>query len=164
MRAGRPGCGAGGEGAPWARLLRGPSPATDRDRRRRAAARRSRDRRIWLRADVTASCFGAPGHGGGLSDGWPDRGLGYTADGELYICGRAKDLIILNGKNYYPQDIEHVVSRVEGTRDGQCVAFSRLDPTGAEVAWSPRAKSGPAYHRRGDRRSARRAGVTSEVS
>ena len=38
------------------------------------------------------------------------------------------DLIILNGKNYYPQDIEHVVSRVDGIRDGQCVAFSRLAP------------------------------------
>jgi fatty-acyl-CoA synthase len=67
--------------------------------------------------------------------GWLKTGdLGYRAGGELFICGRAKDLIILNGKNYYPQDIERVVSRVEGVRDGQCVAFSRLDPSGAEVA------------------------------
>ena len=60
--------------------------------------------------------------------------LGYQVGGQLYICGRAKDLIILNGKNYYPQDIERVVSRVDGVRDGQCVAFSRLDAAGAEVA------------------------------
>jgi fatty-acyl-CoA synthase len=36
--------------------------------------------------------------------------------------------------NYYPQDLERVVSTVEGVRDGQCVAFSRLDATGGEVA------------------------------
>ena len=66
-------------------------------------------------------------------DGWLKTGdLGYFADGELYLCGRAKDLIILNGKNYYPQDIEAVVSRAVGVRDGQCVAFSRLDDRGAE--------------------------------
>lgn len=58
--------------------------------------------------------------------------LGYLADGQLYICGRAKDLIILNGRNYYPQDIEAVVSRAPGVRDGQCVAFSVLTEGGAE--------------------------------
>jgi fatty-acyl-CoA synthase len=67
--------------------------------------------------------------------GWLHTGdLGYIAAGELYICGRAKDLIILNGKNYYPQDVERIVSRIDGVRDGQCVAFSRLDASGAEIA------------------------------
>src|SRR5439155_3815537 len=67
--------------------------------------------------------------------GWLKTGdLGYFAGGELYICGRAKDLIILNGKNYYPQDIEKVISNVDGIRDGQCAAFSRLDERGGEVA------------------------------
>jgi fatty-acyl-CoA synthase len=74
---------------------------------------------------------GMNGHGAG----WLRTGdLGYLADGELFICGRAKDLIILNGKNYYPEDIERIVSRVDGIRDGQCVAFSRLDESGAEHA------------------------------
>ena len=92
---------------------------------------------IWLRGpSVTAGYFGDPAatdetFGGG----WLRTGdLGYKAGGELYICGRSKDLIILNGKNYYPQDIERVASRVDGVRDGQCVAFSRLDPSGAEEA------------------------------
>jgi fatty-acyl-CoA synthase len=77
-------------------------------------------------AESTAETFG---------DGWLHTGdLGYLAGGQLYICGRAKDLIILNGKNYYPQDVERIVSRVDGVRDGQCVAFSRLDATGAEIA------------------------------
>lgn len=92
---------------------------------------------IWLRGpSVTLGYFGEPeatqeSFG---EDGWLRTGdLGYLANGELYICGRAKDLIILHGKNYYPQDIEKIVSRVEGVREGQCVAFSRLDTAGAEV-------------------------------
>jgi fatty-acyl-CoA synthase len=67
--------------------------------------------------------------------GWLKTGdLGYVAGGDLFICGRAKDLIILNGKNYYPQDIERIVSRIDGVRDGQCVAFSRFDASGGEIA------------------------------
>lgn len=92
---------------------------------------------IWLRGpSVTAGYFGneeatAESFGGG----WLRTGdLGYFSEGELFICGRAKDLIILNGKNYYPQDIERVVSKCPAVRDGQCVAFSRLDERGGERA------------------------------
>jgi fatty-acyl-CoA synthase len=92
---------------------------------------------VWLRGpSVTNGYFGneeatAEAFGGG----WLRTGdLGYFADGELFICGRAKDLVILNGKNYYPQDIERVVSKCGAIRDGQCVAFSRLDETGGEHA------------------------------
>ncbi|HMY19268.1 MAG TPA: fatty acyl-AMP ligase [Polyangium sp.] len=68
-------------------------------------------------------------------DGWLYTGdLGYHVDGHLFICGRLKDLIILHGKNYYPQDIERVASKMDGIRDGQCVAFSRIGPQGAEEA------------------------------
>ena len=95
--------------------------------------------------EATDSTFGASiksmnGHGESRAQtsaprGWLRTGdLGYVAEGELFICGRAKDLIILNGKNYYPEDIERVVSRVDGIREAQCVAFSRLDDTGAEHA------------------------------
>jgi fatty-acyl-CoA synthase len=92
---------------------------------------------VWLRGpSVTAGYFGDPkATEETFGGGWLRTGdLAYLADGELYICGRAKDLIILNGKNYYPQDIERVVSKIEGVRDGQCVAFSRLDAAGGEVA------------------------------
>ncbi|HZO14397.1 MAG TPA: fatty acyl-AMP ligase [Polyangiaceae bacterium] len=66
-------------------------------------------------------------------DGWLRTGdLGYLADGELYICGRAKDLIIINGKNYYPQDIERIASEVHGIRQDQCVAISRPGKDGTE--------------------------------
>jgi fatty-acyl-CoA synthase len=60
-----------------------------------------------------------------LKDGWLHTGdLGYIADGNLYICGRIKDLIILHGANYYPQDLEWAVSEIEGVRRGNVVAFS----------------------------------------
>jgi len=92
---------------------------------------------IWLRGpSVTAGYFrNAEATRESFTDGWLKTGdLGYTTSDGLYLCGRAKDLIILNGKNYYPQDIEQVVSKVDGIRESQCVAFSRLDASGAEVA------------------------------
>jgi len=45
------------------------------------------------------------------------------ANGELYISGRKKDLIIVGGKNIYPQDIESIVMEVEGVHPGRTVAF-----------------------------------------
>ena len=92
---------------------------------------------IWLRGpSVTAGYLGdAESTAETFGNGWLHTGdLGYQAEGNLYICGRAKDLIILNGKNHYPQDIERVASCVDGIRDGQCVAFSRLTAEGAEEA------------------------------
>ncbi len=50
--------------------------------------------------------------------------LAYRAEGNIYICGRVKDLIIINGANHYPQDIEWVVGDLEGVRRGNVVAFS----------------------------------------
>jgi fatty-acyl-CoA synthase len=56
--------------------------------------------------------------------GWFKTGdLGYLAEGELYIGGRKKDLIIVGGKNIYPQDIESIASEVEGVHPGRAVAF-----------------------------------------
>lgn len=69
----------------------------------------------YHRADATESSF---------IRGWFKTGdLGYLADGELYVSGRKKDLIIVGGKNVYPQDIESVVNEVQGVHPGRCVAF-----------------------------------------
>src|SRR5690606_15820592 len=59
-------------------------------------------------------------------DGWLDTGdLGYLADGELTPTGRAKDLILLNGRNVWPQDLEWTAeSEVELLRTGDVAAFS----------------------------------------
>ncbi len=49
--------------------------------------------------------------------------LGYFADGSIYICGRLKDIIIIRGRNFYPNDIEWVASELPGVRRGNVVAF-----------------------------------------
>ena len=53
--------------------------------------------------------------------------LGFVHDGDVYICGRSKEVIIVNGRNYYPQDIEWEASRVEGVRKGNVIAFGARD-------------------------------------
>jgi len=61
-------------------------------------------------------------------EGWLRTGdLGYRADDNLYICGRVKDLIIINGANHYPQDIEWMVGDLPGVRRGNVVAFSVMN-------------------------------------
>lgn len=68
-----------------------------------------------------------------MKDGWFLTGdLGYRADGEIFVCGRKKDVIIVNGRNYYPQDIEWAVNDLEGVRTGSAVAFGSPGPDGAE--------------------------------
>ncbi len=62
-------------------------------------------------------------------DGWLRTGdLGYLADGELYVCGRRKDVIIVNGRNHFPQDLEWVASQVDGVRPGRVAAFGLTTP------------------------------------
>jgi fatty-acyl-CoA synthase len=56
--------------------------------------------------------------------------LGYVADGEVYVCGRSKEVIIVNGRNYYPQDIEWEASQVEGVRKGNVIAFGTMTGPG----------------------------------
>lgn len=58
------------------------------------------------------------------ADGWFHTGdMGYVADGEVYVVGRRKDLIINAGKNVYPADIEAVVNEIPGVKAGRAVAF-----------------------------------------
>ncbi len=57
-------------------------------------------------------------------NGWLRTGdLGYLADGDLFVTGRLKDLLIAMGHNYYPEDFEWAAARVDGVRPGRCVAF-----------------------------------------
>jgi acyl-CoA synthetase (AMP-forming)/AMP-acid ligase II len=63
-----------------------------------------------------------------VRDGWLWTGdLGYMSEGGLYVTGRAKDLIILRGKNYYAEDIERVAEGLEGLRPGGVVCFAIYD-------------------------------------
>jgi acyl-CoA synthetase (AMP-forming)/AMP-acid ligase II len=62
-----------------------------------------------------------------LEDGWLKTGdLGFLHDGELYISGRAKDVLILRGQNHDPAELEDAVGRVDGVRAGCAVAASWL--------------------------------------
>ena len=69
-----------------------------------------------------------------LVDGWLDTGdMGYMADGYLFIVGRAKDMIIINGKNHWPQDIEWAVEQLPGFNHGDVAAFSMETASGEEA-------------------------------
>jgi fatty-acyl-CoA synthase len=69
-----------------------------------------------------------------LADGWLDTGdMGYMADGYLFIVGRAKDMIIINGKNHWPQDIEWAVEQLPGFNHGDIAAFSVEMDNGEEA-------------------------------
>lgn len=67
-------------------------------------------------------------------EGWLDSGdRAYLADGEIYITGRAKDVIIKAGRNLYPQEVEEITGRVPGVRAGCVAAFGAPDArTGTE--------------------------------
>lgn len=64
-------------------------------------------------------------------DGWLHTGdRGYVADGEVVVCGRARDLIFVAGRNVHPEDVERVAARVEGVRRGNVVAVGRRSSFG----------------------------------
>ncbi len=69
----------------------------------------------YRRPDATEAAF----RGGWLRTG----DLGYLADGELVVCGRMKDVIIVGGRNVYPEDVERAVAQVDGVRAGNVIAF-----------------------------------------
>ncbi|MBV9412900.1 MAG: fatty acyl-AMP ligase [Acidimicrobiia bacterium] len=70
----------------------------------------------FRRPDATAAAF--------RDGGWLRTGdLGYMADGDLVVCGRIKDVIIVGGRNVFPEDLERAAQTVEGVRPGNVIAF-----------------------------------------
>ena len=64
-----------------------------------------------------------------MVDGWYRSGdLGFLHDGELYVVGRKKDLLIVGGENIYPQDIEEIVSSHTAVHDGRAIAMGLYNP------------------------------------
>lgn len=75
--------------------------------------------------EATAACMQA---------GWLDTGdMGYMSDGYVFIVGRAKDMIIVNGRNHWPQDIEWAVEQLPGFKAGDIAAFAITTPGGEET-------------------------------
>jgi fatty-acyl-CoA synthase len=67
-------------------------------------------------------------------DGWLDTGdMGYLSNGYIFIVGRAKDMSIINGRNYWPQDIEWAVEQLPGFKSGDIAAFAITGPSGEET-------------------------------
>ncbi|MGQ9475443.1 MAG: fatty acyl-AMP ligase [Actinomycetota bacterium] len=68
-----------------------------------------------------------------LRGGWLHTGdLGYLARGELYLVGRIKDMVVIGGRNLFPEDVERCAERVEGMRKGNAVAFGVTTRRGRE--------------------------------
>jgi fatty-acyl-CoA synthase len=68
-----------------------------------------------------------------IRNGWLHTGdLGYLSHGELYVCGRIKDIIIVNGRKYHPQDLEWAVDELAGVRRGRVAAFAATAPGRAD--------------------------------
>jgi acyl-CoA synthetase (AMP-forming)/AMP-acid ligase II len=87
-------------------------------------------------------------------DGWLRTGdMGFLADGELYVTGRAKDMMISMGHNYYPEDFEWAAARVDGVKPGRCVAFSLPETEGIAVLVEAAAEGGNGRLEREVRRS-----------
>ncbi len=81
------------------------------------------------------------------SDGLRTGDLGYLVNGELFVTGRKKDIIILNGRNYDPQSIEWAAAEVEGIRKGNVVAFSRPGEHSEELILAAEVKAGTTLSR-----------------
>jgi fatty-acyl-CoA synthase len=83
--------------------------------------------RVFVRGEsVMTGYFADPAATADVLDpeGWLDTGdIGYLAEGELVIVGRAKDTIIVNGRNIWPQDLEWIVEQMPQVRAGDCAAF-----------------------------------------
>lgn len=86
---------------------------------------------LWVRSPFTMEgYYNNPADSArALHDGWYKTGdLGYRNGEAYFVRGRKKDLLIVSGVNFFPQDIEDLVSQTAGVRPGRVAAFSEFDP------------------------------------
>lgn len=78
----------------------------------------------WQRPDATAAT---------MHDGWLRTGdLGYLVDDQVIVCGRIKDVIIVGGRNVFPEEVERAAATVDGVRAGNVIAFGTEGRRGRE--------------------------------
>ena len=93
----------------WSSILR-PGPPAHPVESARSGSRARAWRGYWQRPDETEATFHARLADGDERSFLRTGDLGFSEDGEVYITGRRKELIIIRGRNYYPQDIEGAVA------------------------------------------------------
>jgi len=87
----------------------------------------------WENPEATKAAF---------RDGWLRTGdLGYLDAGEVFVSGRIKDILIVNGRNYHPQVIEWLVDETPGVRRGSSVVFTRPGPASEEIVVAVEARA-----------------------
>ena len=92
--------------------------------------------RLWVRGPSLMQGYHAmpDATSGALRAGWLDTGdTGFLLDGELYLFGRAKDVIVLRGRNHAPQDVEHAIDDLAGVRTGCSAAIGLVGDGGEEL-------------------------------
>ena len=93
---------------------------------------------IYLRGDSVMSGYyeNPEASADALSDdGWLNTGdIGYLVDGRIFITGREKDLIIINGRNIWPQDLEYIAEQQDDVRPGDALAFAAPGPDADDIA------------------------------
>ena len=86
----------------------------------------------WENPDATRETF---------RGGWLHTGdLGYMVEGEVFISGRIKDILIVNGRNYYPQRLEWLIDEIAGVRKGSAVVFTRPGAASEEIVVAAEAR------------------------
>lgn len=92
---------------------------------------------IWVKSDsVMQGYLGEPKATADVltSDGWLNTGdLGYLLDGHIIVTGREKDIIVVGGRNFWPQDLEYVAESQPNVRTGDAMAFCHDDGKGEQV-------------------------------
>jgi fatty-acyl-CoA synthase len=92
---------------------------------------------IWVKSDsVMSGYLGEPQATAAVltPDGWLNTGdLGYLLDGHIVVTGREKDIIVVGGRNFWPQDLEYVAESQPGVRTGDAMAFCHDDGDGEQV-------------------------------
>jgi fatty-acyl-CoA synthase len=93
---------------------------------------------LWIRGGSVSSRYvsgpASEAAEGLLVEGWLRTGdLAYTVDGEVVVCGRIKEVVIVGGRNISPHEVERAASRVDGVRAGRVAAFRGPDGLGVET-------------------------------
>ena len=98
--------------------------------------------RIWVRGPSLMKGYVGTDQQPFDAGGWLDTGdVGFVYEGELFVTGRGKDLLVVRGRNHAPQDLERAADEVEGVRTGCAVAVADVGEHGEQLLFFVEARS-----------------------